>query len=688
MSKDLIFELGTEEIPHEILTNTLIQLKQIALDKLKEAGIEFGKINVYGTPRRLALLLNDVEEHTKQKTVEKKGPPVKVAYDSDGKPTRALEGFLKGQGISIDDIEKKEIGGNFYVVVNKTKGGEAAVDILPKILKNTILSIHFPKTMRWATYQTAFVRPIRWIVSLFGADVLDMQIENVSASNESYGHRLLSNKVFALKGGVEYKSQLKEVSVIVDQEERKKIIRAKIEKAAERLKALPVLDDKLLDTLVNLCESPKGAVGIFEKKFLELPKEVLISEMIDHQKYVPLTNQDGDLINNFIVVINNEPNDNIVKGNERVIRARFSDGKFFFDEDKKKNFADNIEALKNVAYARKLGSLYDKMQRMKKIVSAITEQVGFSDDRDNALRVAELCKADLVTNMVNEFDELQGVMGNYYATFAGEPQNVALAIEEHYYPRYSGDVLPSNNEGLLVSLADRIDNLFAMYSQGKYVTGSKDPFALRRQTLGIIRILIEKKLHLDFAKLFDVIESLYMDFIAIDKNEFRSQILKFITSRIKTIFKEYDFNYDEIEAGITGDVSDIYDSYLRITAIHEARQSDDFANLAVAFKRVKNIIKKEKVGTLDKDLFAEEAEKALYKVLAENEKSFIAALDERDYAKSVSILTSFREPVDKFFDDVLVMAEDEKIKTNRITLLSKIDKLFLKFIDFDKIVVE
>ncbi|OHD54778.1 MAG: glycine--tRNA ligase subunit beta [Spirochaetes bacterium GWF1_51_8] len=688
MSKNLLLELGVEEIPHGILTDTIRQLKEITIEKLKGAGIEFGKIFVYGTPRRLAVQLTDVEELTASRSVEKKGPDWNNAFDKDGKPTKALEGFLAGNKAKLGEIEKRDLKGSFYVFLTKNEGGEMTESLLPKLLKGVILSLSFPKAMRWANFQTAFVRPIRWIVCLFNKDIIDFSIENIRSGNTSYGHRLLHNEGFTINNALDYKQALKEQNVFADNDQRKEMILDMIEKTAERLNTKPVLTNELVDTLVNLTEYPQIAVGKFEEEFLSLPPEVLISEMIDHQMFVPLRDVDGDLVNNFIITANIKPNNNVIEGNERVIRARFKDGKFFWEEDRKRKFDEYVDGLKNVTFAKGLGSLYQKAERMQRLVTYIAPKIGYQDSTENALRAAYLCKADLVTSMVNEFDELQGTMGYYYALNSGEKKEVAVSVREHYLPKFSGDSLPSLKEGILVSLADRIDNLFALYAQGRYVTGSKDPYALRRQTLGIIRILIEKEIHLDWGKLFEEILPLYHEFLAVDKSDFKKELLSFITTRIKTVFKEYEFAYDEIEAGILNDVSDIYDSYLRIKAIHEARKTEDFTNLAVAFKRVKNIIRGHKnIGVKD-GLLKEEAEKILFEAYSKSEKVFTDTLNKKDYKNSVMILTSFREPVDRFFDDVLVMDKDEALKDNRIALLGGIDGLFMQFIDFEKLVVE
>ncbi len=689
MAKNLLLEVGTEEIPHAILLATIQQFKESALTKLQEAGIDFGKIFVYGTPRRLAIQLTDIEEKTRQQITEKKGPALDKAYDSNGHPTKALEGFLKGSNAQISDIQKKEFGGNTYVVVEQHSGGENIEGFLPPLFQNLILGLNFPKTMRWGTGSESFVRPIRWVLCILNNKVLKFSIAGISTSNISFGHRILSgNKPFHIDTPLEYRNLLKENNVIVDHQERRDIIRDMIEKAAQRLHAHPLLHESLLDTLVSLTEKPQVTVGQFENEYLDLPKEVLVSEMIDHQMFVPLEGKDGKLINSFLITANINPNENVVKGNERVIRARFSDGNFFYREDRKTSLASKTDNLKQVSFAKGLGSLYDKIQRMQKLAEIIGQELNMAKVTQDAKRTILLCKADLVTGMVGEFDELQGVMGRYYANHDGEKESVAVSIEEHYYPRFSGDSLPRFEEGILASLSDRIDNLFSLYATGKFVTGSKDPYALRRQTLGIIRILIEKKLHLNFSLLFDKIFNLYQDFLTIPQAEFKKSILDFITTRIATVFKEYGFSYDEIEAGITADVSDIYDSYLRIEAIHNLRDSSDFTNLAVAFKRIKNIIKDQPVKKLDPSLLTDKSEHALYDTFQKNTSAFQESLTSRNYHKCVTILTSFRKDVDRFFEAVMVMDKDVHIRDNRISLLSSIDRLFMQFIDFEKIVIE
>lgn len=689
MAKNLLLEVGTEEIPHAILLPTLGQFKENALNSLQSAGIEFGKIFVYGTPRRLALMLTDLENATLRKTSEKKGPAWDKAFQPDGTPSRALEGFLKSSQAQAQDVRKKNMGGNDYAVIEHTTGGEPVEDILPGVLQSVVSGLNFPKTMRWGTGSETFVRPIRWILSLLDKKVLPLSIAGVASDNLSYGHRILSgNKPFRVDNPLEYRNLLKENNVIVDHDERRSLIRDMVDKAAHRLHARALLQENLLDTLVSLTEKPQITVGQFESAYLELPKEVLVSEMIDHQMFIPLENKDGHLINSFLITANISPNENVVKGNERVIRARFSDGRFFYQEDRKTPLADKVQALAAVSFAKGLGSLHDKVLRMQKLTEYISQVLGWEKHLQDSLRAVLLCKADLVTGMVGEFDELQGVMGRYYAAHDKEKEQVAVSIEEHYLPRFSGDSLPRFEEGILASLSDRIDNLFSLYATGKFVTGSKDPYALRRQTLGVIRILIEKKLHLDISAMFDSLLPLYRDFLTIGQPEFKSAILEFITTRIKTVFKEYGFNYDEIEAGITGEVSDIYDSYLRIQAIHDSRQSAGFINLATAFKRVKNIIRDQKPGEVNPDFFQDPSEAALWKTLEKNSAAFTHHLAGREYSKCVAILTSFREDVDTFFEKVMVMDKDTAIRTNRVSLLYRIDSLFNLFIDFDKIVIE
>ncbi len=691
MAESVLLEIGVEEIPHEIISSAMEQLKAKSIEKFEKEGVIYRELSVYGTPRRLSLIISGVEEKTPEAISEKKGPSVKASFDEAGKPTKALLGFLGSFKARLDDIEKKEISGSIYVTLKIKEGGLETLSIFPEILKSIILSLTFPKSMKWGSGEGGlrFVRPVRWILALYGDEIIKFSINGIESCNVTYGHRFLTNgKGFNIKHPDKYIGQLRDKFVIVDVNERKSRIMEQVENESGKLKAKPVLDDELLDTLVQLTEYPYSAAGEFEEEFLKLPKEVLISEMIDHQKYIPLLNKENDLINKFLITTNMPVSGIIIHGNERVIKARFSDGKFFFDEDRKIRLDEYLPRLAEVLFGKGLGTLSEKTDRLQSITSELSNMIGYGNYLENALRTALLCKADLVTSMVYEFPELQGIIGYYYALASMENIDTAISIKEHYLPKFSGDSLPSLPEGILVSLADRIDNLFALYSRGNFVSGSKDPYGLRRQTLGIIRILIEKKLHLEIGVLFKKLLPLYEGFLTIKKDEFSEKINDFLTSRVKTVLKEYGFSYDEIEAGISGYVSDLYDAYKRLEAIHSARKSDNFINLAIAFKRVKNIIKGHKAGDLNNGLLKEEAEKELHSILVQSRKTFLETLSKGDYPQCISILTSFRPAVDRFFDKVLVMDKDKDLQNNRIALLSQIDELFMKIIDFEKIVVE
>jgi glycyl-tRNA synthetase beta chain len=688
MSENYLLEIGTEEIPHEVLSDTLAQFRELSRQKLEDAGVAYAALTVWGTPRRIAVRLDQVETSTKEKVVEKKGPAVKAAYDAEGNPTRALLGFLQSNHLQPEQTEKRTLQGAEYVFVSLKEGGKSVDSVLPGIFQNVVASLSFPKTMKWSTGEFRFVRPIQWVVSMLGAKVLPVEIAGLTAGNVTRGHRQTGSSSIPLAEPSDYLASLEKQHVLADPEARKTKIRRLVDEKAAGLKAGAVLDDSLLDTLVNLTEDPWVAVASFEEDFLSIPKEVLISEMIEHQKYIPLVDKEGDLLSRFLVITNVPPTPMIVDGNERVVRARFRDGKFFFDEDRRRSLEDRLPELGNVLFAKGLGSVADKVARIEKLVALLAKPLGMEAALPNAFRAAKLCKCDLVTGMVGEFPELQGVIGYYYALASMENVNVAVTVKEHYWPKFSGDALPSLSEGILVSLADRLDNLLAMYSRGNWVTGSKDPYALRRQTLGVIRIQIEKKLHLDLGALVEQALPLYRANLSVNEKEYRSKLSEFITTRVRTVLKEFGFAHDEIDAGITGEVSDIYDAYLRIQSIHAARQTEGFKNLSVAFKRIKNILKGQKPGDLSEKLFSENAEKALHQAWKDSAPVFGKALGERDYAQCVSILTNFRAPVDRFFEDVLVMDKDEKVKGNRIALLDGIDRLFADFIDFEKIVTE
>ncbi|MGC8765063.1 MAG: glycine--tRNA ligase subunit beta [Brevinematia bacterium] len=683
MVDNLLIEVGVEEIPHEILTQSLRDFENICREKLELYGFDYSEMKILGTPRRLSLILKDLSEKTKEKIVEKKGPSLKAAFDEKDKPTKALMGFLSSNNAKLNEVFKE----NGYVYLKQKTGGIDIRGLVGELVKEAIFSISFPKVMKWGESNISFVRPIKWITAIYGKDKISFTLENLSSSNVTYGHRILSVSPVKIERAIDYENILRNSYVIADYNERKKIILEGVEAKAKNLKAKPLLDERLLDTLINLTEFPVVSVGEFEEEFLSLPKEVLVSEMVEHQKYIPLENESGELINKFLIVLNTIENPEIIRGNERVIRARFSDGKFFYDEDRKVKLETYLPRLGEVLFIKGLGSMKDKVERIKFLTEKISNIFGWQDVLNDALRTAILSKCDLVTNMVYEFPELQGVIGYYYALHSGEKGNVAKSIKEHYQPRYSGDALPSYREGILVSLADKLDNLFALYSRGNFVTGSKDPYGLRRQTLGVIRILIECKLNLDILKLLSTSIEIYQGYLSISKEEFEEKVKNFITTRTKTVLKEYGFEFDEIEAGITT-VSDIYDAFLRIKAIHSLRQTEGFKDLALTFKRIKNIIKNEKIIKFKEELLIEEAEKKLYKLYKDSYNVINQHLEKKEYEKCAIALAGYRETVDEFFDKVLVMDENRELKDNRVALLSTIDKLFMGLIDFEKIVVE
>ncbi|URA09602.1 glycine--tRNA ligase subunit beta [Thermospira aquatica] len=685
----LVFEIGLEEVPHEILFDCFTQLQTEGNKLFQESGIIAEKIEATGTPRRLVLIAEGVQPVTLTRVVEKKGPALKAAYDADGKPTKALEGFLRANGITEKEVTQKEINGGLYIFYEKKEGGEPVVQVLKRILPNLVSSLKFPKAMRWATYEMTFVRPVRWLCALLDKEVIPVKWGHLEAGNKSYGHRTLFGlEAFEISSAQTYEEELQKHFVIVHHQNRREIISKEIEAASQTLGVQAVCDETLLDTLVSLTEYPEMAVGSFEEEFLKLPKEVLISEMIEHQKFIPLQKSDKTLVNRFLIVTNTHPNETIVAGNERVIRARFNDGKFFFDEDRKRSLESRLEELARVAFARNLGSLKDKTERLEKIVGILARYLGMEKDLPLAQMTARLCKTDLVTHMVYEFPELQGIVGYYYALHDGLPINVAISIKEHYWPKFSGDSLPSLPEGILVSLADRFDNLFALYAQGYEVTGSRDPLALRRQTLGIIRILIEKKLHLPLREVYREVFALYQPYLTLEVQEYENRVFDFITTRVKTVFREYGFAHDEIEAGIAMAVEDIYDVFCRVSAIHTARQGENFQNLAIAFRRVKNILKGFEILPLASDKLQEPAEKALYEMYQKSLPDYEKALSARDYGLAIGILTSFRPVVDAFFDQVLVMDQDENKKNARVALLQHVDAMFMKLVDMEKIVIE
>ncbi|MFC1855016.1 glycine--tRNA ligase subunit beta [Thermodesulfobacteriota bacterium] len=696
-TRELLFEIGTEEIPAAALSNAVRDLKRLAEESFKNNKIECEGVEAYGTPRRLVLYVNKMAEKQADSLVEKRGPATRVAYDADGNPTKALIGFAKGLGVDVADVEILKSDKGEYVNVSKTIKGEETSEVLGALLSQLIFDIPFKKSMRWSDGSIRFSRPIHWILSLFGSDVVSFSIGDFSkgaikSGNVSCGHRFLSPSKFQVKDFKHYKTELKKRFVVVDAAVRKSMITDRIDEIKKENGLDIIKDHDLLEHVANLVEYPVTVSGSFDEKFLALPKEVLVNSMKVHQKYFATTKRgDDDLTNSFINVLNTRPKDQnvVIKGNERVLRARLSDAEFFYNEDKKKALDSFNERLSGVIFHKKLGTMHEKVERIKELSKFIAGYVSEGLDAA-AARAAELCKADLVTEMVGEFPKLQGVMGREYALLAGEEKDVAAAIYEHYLPISADGALPETVLGMIISIADKIDTIVSCFSVGLMPTGSADPFALRRQTLGIINMLNElaslfkRVLPVDalVKKAFDAIR----DKAKRDEAETISDVLQFFSVRMKNMITQDGFKFDVVDAVLALGLNNINESFLKITALSEFKNRPDFEALSVSFKRVANIVKGVSGDVqVDAALFSDDSESELYKKYDRVKSSVDELCKKHDYLEALEVTTKLKELIDNFFDTVLVMDKDEKVKNNRLALLQNIQNLFLNIADFSKI---
>lgn len=681
MSRDLLLEIGTEEVPAHFMPGILQQLKVKAADKFDQLHIDVSGIRTLGTPRRITLLIKGMAEKQADISIEHKGPSTKIAFDKAGNPTKAAVGFARGKNIPVDKLTVKD--GYVYAVVHEQ--GKATAKLLSVILPELIENLNFPKTMRWADLDFHFVRPIRWIVALFGDEIINFTIANVKSGNKTRGHRFLSDGEHIIPNASEYEEVLKNLHIIVDQIERRTMIEKQIKELAEENNGIAQITDELLEEVTYLVEYPTALCGRFEDKYLQLPKEAVITPMREHQRYFPVVDAAGRLLPLFITVRNGGTKSlpTVQHGNERVLRARLADAQFFFDEDRKKKLADYLEKLKAVVFQEGLGSVYDKTLRLEQLAQYLGRAVDATPvDLDAAKRAAFLSKADLVTGMVCEFTELQGIMGREYALLDGESGAVATAIDEQYMPRFAGDRLPGTVAGRLVSLSDKIDNITATFSRGLVPTGSQDPFALRRQALGIVNILIEGQINISLAKFIDKAMSL-LDINSNKKTGLLNSIVDFIKSRFNTVLTADGIRYDVIDA-VSGTIDDIYAAYKKAKVINTKVLEGDLSAAIQAFIRVSNIAKTDNLQ-MDAALFTCREEKALYDSYITVKKA--VAEYKYDYAGVIDELTKLTAPIDMFFDKVMVMDKDEVIKNNRLGLLKNIDNLVKKTADFSRIVL-
>lgn len=697
----LLFEIGTEEIPAKFMPGILKQLKELAAAKMQELRIPFEDITVYGTPRRMAFIAGGVAETQADVVVEAKGPSVKIAYVS-GAPSKAAQGFARGQGVDVKDLVVRDN----YIYAVKHLAGQPVVELLPGLLMDILTSLSFPKTMRWADYEFRFVRPIRWMVALFGEQVIPVEICGVKSGKFSMGHRFMQqslkaaaesqgllsaalskvgNKVYSalagVKGAVEipsagdYKKVMYDNFVMVDQDERRALILQQIKDLAAQNGGEAEINEDLLEEVNYLVEWPTALCGKFEEKFLSLPKECIITPMREHQRYFPVLDEDGNLLNKFITVRNggSEHLDIVTHGNERVLRARLSDAEFFFNEDRATKLEDRLEKLKTVSFQEGLGNMYDKSERLVKMAEMLRFAINTPVDEEELRRCALLCKTDLVTGMVIEFTELQGVMGREYALLDGEKPEVATGIFEHYLPRFAGDALPATTIGRIVGIGDKLDNICATFSRGLAPTGSQDPYALRRQALGVINILLDANYHISLAKI--IAGTLYLlDIKPEETGKLVPQIMEFFKQRLRNLLMDQGIRYDVIDAVFADKRNDdMVDLAVRCKALAAYVEAENAEPLVQVSVRVSNLCKKiEKEVAISGALFKDESENKLHEVVAAVSKEIIPEIVLYDYAAVLKAGEKVIEPVNTFFDNVMVMDEDENVKNNRLAMLEEV----------------
>jgi len=684
-SSAFLLEIGTEDLPARFLPSVIHQLKENSEIILKENHIRFSGIKTYGTPRRLVLLADGIPPVQEDRSREVFGPSKKVAFDEHGRPTKAAMGFAHSQGVSVESLTIKNKDKGEYVVAVIDEKGVYVRDLLPEILKRIVLSFQIPKSMRWGNSNLKFLRPLRWVLALLDNEIISFEIDGIKSSNITRGHRFLSPAAFQIKEITGYKRLLRNNFVIVDQEERKRIIIDKMENFLESINERPVEDEDLLETVVHLVEYPVPVLGTFSMEYLKLPKELLIKVMKGHQKYFAVENREGNLTNHFVIISNTrEENSETVKiGAERVIKARFEDARFYFEEDSKKPLSERIEELRKVTFQEKLGSLHEKTERMVSLSDFFADRL-MPSARDRLRRAAQLSKTDLITGIVREFPELQGTMGKYYALHDGENNEVAQAMEEQYLPAHSGGRLPQTEAGALLSIADKIDNIAAFFSIGLTPTGSEDPFALRRQALGIIAILLNMGYSLTLKELTDrALENLTN---IRDLQEKRKNILQFFEHRVETVFSDQGYSHDIIQSILSLSLDlGLKETRERLEAIQEFKESKEYNDFLLAIKRVNNIIPKAAIPALKTELLVEEPEKILKERLDSVRSVLTSLLKDRKHYDAISLLTSLTGTINDFFDHVLVMDKREDIKLNRLALLNELWGTVSAIADFSKL---
>ena len=666
MAKDLLFEIGAEEIPAGFMPNILGQLKQLAETKLNDAHLSFESIATYGTPRRLALIVKGLADTSAEISERHKGPSASIAYDADGNATKAAIGFARGKGLDVADLVVED----GYIYAETKTAGVPAKDIVTEMLPQLITGLNFPKSMHWGNLDAKFVRPVRWLVALLDEDVIPVEFATVQSGNVTRGHRFLGADEINIKNAASYVDTLKENFVMVDQDARRKLISKQLHDIAASKNASIVWDDDLLEEINYLVEWPSALCGGFEESYLALPDAAIITPMKDHQRYFPLVDQEGKLLPMFLTVRNGSDHsiEVVQAGNERVLRARLDDAKFFFNEDRKKPLIDRQDGLTKIVFQEGLGNLADKTERLLKLGRVFGEECGLHEDAAVVLeRATELAKTDLTTGMVTEFTELQGVMGKEYALLDGESEEVAEAIFEQYLPRFAGDVLPQTEAGKVLSLIDKVDNIVATFSRGLIPTGSQDPYALRRQTIGILNILLGSEWNISLRPIFKASMEL-LNVPAEKQDELLDQVEEFFTLRLKNIFLDREVPHHVIDLLLSNNELSVADAEGLVNALLVNRIDED-VELVQAYTRMYNLVKDVEYTGVNSDLLKEDAEKELFEAASKASEASSAAWEAGDYDAVVAVPATLVPAINKFFEDVMVMDKDEAIKANRLQLV-------------------
>lgn len=684
----LAFEIGVEEIPAFDLDSANKQLEKMVPAAFADARIPYDSIEIHSSPRRLIVMAYGVADATEALVEEYKGPAAKIAFDADGNPTKAAIGFARGKGLSPESLERREVNGTEYVFATKNIPATPVADLLPDVLAGFITAIKWPRSCRWAAYREYFVRPVRWIVAMLDDVVLPVSFAGAESSNFTMGHRVLAPGKHTVDTAANLLDVIRAAYVIPTQAERERIIREGVAAIEAETGFTADLPAKTLLEVVNLSEYPQPLVSTFDEEFLQVPEEIIVDAMLMHQRYFPLYDAAGKLTNKFIIVSNGNPEcaATIIDGNERVVRARLDDAKFFYEEDLKHPLESYIEKLDKVVFQESLGTVRQKAERLEKLACALSADAQLdAADAADAKRAARLCKADLVTNAVVEFTSVQGVMGSYYAAASGETPQVAQAIGQHYQPRFAGDALPDTTVGKLVALADKLDTICGLFAVGQGPTGSSDPFALRRSAIGIVNML-EAGLPISLAAAIDEsLASFAAQGVAFDAAAVRAEVVDFFVTRTKVMLRDGGVNADTIDAVLAAGVEEPAVISQRAHALEDARANDaeTFDNLATAYARANNLRKPELGEDVD-DALLTEPERALAGAVATAEQAVASALASDDFAAALSQLAALRAPIDGFFADVMVMDEDAALRDNRLRLLNRFVAVFANVADFGK----